>query len=355
MRIHTYLSSQLRLVSFRLWLLLVVIAAVVVSCKPSAPSDVIQPGEMEDLLYDYHLADAMARQASGNYEENILSYHTAVLNKYGVTTAQFDSSMVYYMRHATQLHDMYENIAERMGKDAQAMGSSVSINGGNEDYNTLSGDTIDLWKGPQSMVLIPNEPYNLYSFHLKPDAKAQKGDDYVLTLHSNFIFQDGMRDGIVALALVFKNDSVASRVLHVSSSYDQQVALTDADSLGVKEIRGYFMLNKNNQMNRSTTTLQLVSFDKIHLLRCHRKAEKQPNQPEGNNSVDAERPKATPSPDNTPHASVSEEVPANSPGSPQVIGPVNNGARPLRKFAPNANMRLVKDDKVKQIKQIKSK
>ncbi len=340
MIIHTHRSTGLLLMMF-------IIVGFVASCKPSTPSGIIQPGEMEDLLYDYHLADAMARQASGNYDENIIAYHMAVFKKYGVTKADFDSSMVYYMRHATQLHDMYEDIAERMGKDAQAAGSSVGTNSGSEAYNTVSGDTIDLWKGPQSLVLIPNEPYNVYSFHFKPDAKAQKGDDYVLSVHSNFIFQDGMRDGIVTLALVYSNDSVSSRVLHVSSSYDQQVVLTDADSLGVKEIRGYFLLNKNNQMNGSSTTLQLVSFDKIHLLRCHRKVEKPANTPTSQQAVDTARPQSARTPNTVGATPANSATPANTPGAPQAIAPANNGARPIRKFAPNANLKLEKNNQVK--------
>lgn len=333
--------------SFKLGLLVMAVVALVASCKPSVPSGVIQPDEMEDLLYDYHLADAMARQASGNYDQNIITYHTAVLKKYGVTTAEFDSSMVYYMRHATQLHDMYENIAERMSKDAQAAGSSVSMGGDSENFNTVSGDTIDLWKGPQSLVLIPNEPYNIYSFHFKPDAKAQRGDDYVLSLHSNFIFQDGMRDGIVTLALVYSNDSVASRVMHVSMPMDQQVVLTDGDSLGVKEIRGYFLLNKNNQMNSSSTTLQLVSFDKIHLLRCHRQVAKPASTTPAAPAADTAKPQPARTPEKIEPVPGRDEGPTNSPGSPQAIAPADNGARPTRKFAPNANMKLLKDAKVK--------
>ncbi len=333
--------------SSRVWLLLLAIVALAVSCKPTAPSGIIQPDEMEDLLYDYHLADAMARQAPGDYDQNIIAYHTAVFKKYDVTKADFDSSMVYYMRNATQLHDMYENIAERMSKDAQAMGSSVSMNNGGADYNTASGDTIDLWKGPQSMVLIPNAPYNLYSFHLKPDAKSQKGDDYVLSLHSNFIFQDGMRDAIVTMALVYSNDSVASRVMHISSPYDQQMVLTDADSVGVKEIRGYFMFNRNNQANSSSTTLRLVAFDKIHLLRCHRKVEKAARQAVREDVPDVGEPQtARPQDERSPTQDNAAAPPGNA-GEPQLIPPANNGARPLRKLAPNADMKLEKEVKVK--------
>ena len=43
---------------------------LVVACKPTVPSEYIQPGEMEDILYDYHLALAMSRQKSVNDESD---------------------------------------------------------------------------------------------------------------------------------------------------------------------------------------------------------------------------------------------------------------------------------------------
>lgn len=336
--------------SSMLWLLAWAVIVLAASCKPSASSDIIPADDMEDLLYDYHLADAMARQAKGNYEQNLIAYHAAVLKKHGVTVADFDSSMVYYMRHATQLHDMYENIAERLGKDAQAMGSSVSVNGENGDYNTASGDTIDLWKGPQSLVLIPNMPYNLYSFHFKPDAKAQKGDDYVLSAHSNFIFQDGMRDGIVTLALVYSNDSVASRVMHVSSSMDQQVVLTDGDSVGVKEIRGYFMLKKNNQQNSSSTTLQLAAFDRIHLLRCHRKVVKPAGQPAAEQNADSSKRPSARVRDSLTTASGNPTAPSSRPGVRQANPHDNEAPVPPRTLLPRDNIKLMKESNVKPFK-----
>ena len=55
--------------------------SMAVGCKPTVPSKYISPGELEDLLYDYHLADAMAQQAPGDYAENLVAYREAVMKK----------------------------------------------------------------------------------------------------------------------------------------------------------------------------------------------------------------------------------------------------------------------------------
>lgn len=223
----------------------------------------ISKGEMEEILYDYHLADAMAQQADGGYEKNVLTYRAAVLNKYGVSQEKFDTSMVYYMRRTDEMHDIYQHIADRMQQEASRLGANAS--GG----ISAAGDSANVWNGEKTMVLLPNQPYNLYSYDLKTDTTFHKGDRLVLSFKTDFIFQDGMRDGIAYLAVVMGNDSIVTRNTHLSSSMPSSMQIDDNDSLGIKEIKGFFMLAKNNNANSSSTTLQLMSVNNIKLIRIH--------------------------------------------------------------------------------------
>lgn len=98
------------------------------SCKPQVPDEYIQPDEFEDILYDFHLADGMANgngdRADVSYDVTL--YRQAVLHKYGITQAEFDSSLVYYMRHADRLHKIYENLSQRFEDEAMALGASAN-------------------------------------------------------------------------------------------------------------------------------------------------------------------------------------------------------------------------------------
>ena len=85
-------------------IVIILLLSVTFSCKPTVPADYIQPSDMEDILYDYHVAQAMGREGQKNslpYDEN--GYFQAVLRKYQVTEAEFDSSFVYYYSHAERL------------------------------------------------------------------------------------------------------------------------------------------------------------------------------------------------------------------------------------------------------------
>ena len=84
------------------------------ACKPTVPSGYIQPDDMEDLLYDYHIAQTMAIENGrddGKEDYNQTLYFAAVLEKHGVTKAKFDSSLTYYYVRADRFNDMYQHIA----------------------------------------------------------------------------------------------------------------------------------------------------------------------------------------------------------------------------------------------------
>ncbi len=241
---------------------------VLSGCKPSVPSYVLSPDEMEDLLYDYHLADAMAHEATGEYASNLVAYRTAVLKKYNVTQEKFDTSMVYYMRHTDRLLSIYEHIADRMQRQAVTLGTSSGELARLSSYSA-TGDTANIWTAEKSIVLIPNRPYNVYSYSLPVDTSFHKGDSFILNMKSDFIFQDGVRDGIAVLAVVYANDSVVSRMTHISFSTNVTIRIDNPDTLAIKELKGYFLLNNGNQSNSSSTTLRVMCLSNIHLLRCH--------------------------------------------------------------------------------------
>ena len=160
----------------RISLLIIVVSLclLTVACKPGVPRDIIQPDDMEKLLYDYHVSQAMASEGEGNMEYNERLYKLAVLKKHGVTEAEFDSSLVYYTRHTEQLHKIYQRLSERMNKEALALGASTDEV--NRFTLTSTGDTANIWKGDINAALIPYAPYNVISFVIPADGEGPGGN-----------------------------------------------------------------------------------------------------------------------------------------------------------------------------------
>lgn len=240
------------------------------SCKPSLPGGVLSKGKMTDILYDYHLALAMAHMDDNGDKGQSLAYREAVLRKHDVTSAEFDSSMVYYMRHTELLEDVYKDLTDRYNNEITAMGGSAK-EGGEFANLSATGDTANVWNLATSMVFMPVTPFNSTSFDIKVDSTFHKGDRLMLDFDAQFIYQDGMRNGVAMLAVQFGNDSIAQRTIMIQSTQHYSVELSDADSLGIKSVKGYFMLmnDDNGTGVSSQTTLKLMFLEHIKLIRMH--------------------------------------------------------------------------------------
>ena len=237
---------------------------MLVSCKPTVPSTYIQPGEMEDLLYDYHVAMSMAAVKNATPEQQE-AYKLAVFKRYGIDETEFENSLKYYLRHTERLKKIYENIDERLKKEAQAQGVSAS------DFNqygdeSLKGDTTNVWNRAKAVILTPQSPYNYHYFEVKTDTTFHKGDQLTLEFDPLFIVQDGTREGVAVFTVTFGNDSIATETARFFSEGHQSVPIQDTAHSGIKRVRGYFYMP---QPHDNSTTFRLLAITNIKLIRMH--------------------------------------------------------------------------------------
>ena len=230
-------------------LCVVLLALLVVSCKPTIPSEYIQPSEMEDMLYDYHISMAMVNR-EGYTDVKQKAYKLAVMKKYGVSEEKFDRSLQYYMRHTEKLHDIYVDLTKRLENEARSQGASESelAQYGNI---TSKGDTTDIWRGKRSLILSPYAPVDRETFEIKADTAFHKGDRLLMSFDSQFIIQDGMRDAIIMMVVTYTNDSIITQYQHITSDSRNTLTIDTSDSLRIKNIRGYFLMLKGQQPSNS--------------------------------------------------------------------------------------------------------
>lgn len=316
--------------------------ACIASCKPSVPVEYLSEKEMENVLYDFHIAEAMANDNSRqDGDAAMITYREAVFKKHGITAAEFDSSMVYYMRHTKLLHDIYVKLGDRLTAEAQAMGADVS------DLNSLgdiaSSDTVNIWKGPSAMVLSTYRPYNYYSFEVPVDTSFHKGDKLMLNFEAQFLFQEGMRDGVAMLAVTFKNDSVAYSNSSMSSSQSYSIQVEDRDSLGIKSVKGYFLLNVGDFGGAASyTTMKLMFVHHIKLVKLRMK-----QQPMGSQTTAGDSANARNEGLNAPGVPGS----GSSAGSPSgsSVSPVSGRSLPLRPQLSGPGGSAVPPDRLQKI------
>jgi hypothetical protein len=236
------------------------------ACKPSIPTEIIQPDDMEDLLYDYYVAQNITGDQHDGYDYRAKYNNGLVFKKHGVTEAEFDSSLVYYYNHIEDLYKIYESVQARLSNEAIELGASV---GDVERYmkRSLSGDTMDIWTGHRHHLLFPQPPYNIFQFVQKADTACRANDSYMMTFGSSFLVQSGSRSATALLSVVYENDSVLTKSISVPLSGTINLDIPEC-GLRAKEFRGYFYMPERQGADNASD-MCLYMADHIQLMRFH--------------------------------------------------------------------------------------
>ncbi len=99
--------------------LFVLCLAVLTGCRPRG---ILSSRQMRSVLYDLHRTDAILQAAGYNYghDEDVAKYYQAVMDKHGVTQAQFDSSLVWYTNNPQLFDKIYPPVVKELEKDRDA-------------------------------------------------------------------------------------------------------------------------------------------------------------------------------------------------------------------------------------------
>ena len=87
-----------------------------IACRPR---DVLSNSKMRDVLYDLHRMDGAIQTAGYNYGHNqeLAAYYQSVLDKHGITQAEFDSSLVWFTDNPQIFNKIYPRVVERLQAD----------------------------------------------------------------------------------------------------------------------------------------------------------------------------------------------------------------------------------------------
>ena len=234
--LHSFTPSFLRSFYFSFFILLSSLL-LLVSCKVERPKEVLPPSKMEDVLYDYHLAQVMGSDLTGENTYKRGLYVDYVFQKHHVTSAQLDSSLVWYARNPKELSTIYEHLGARMEREMNYLKqrqSKVSARG----PQSVEGDSADLWYDNRHLILTPTPLENYRSVSIPFDANFHKCDTIRWTFDALFIGQpaDSNRLAVASLIVRYANDSVLARDVVLTENAPVSITLQNADSVNVKNV-----------------------------------------------------------------------------------------------------------------------
>ena len=197
-------------------LLITATLAIFGSCRNDRPDGVPSSSKMVQVLYDYHLAQALAAGMEDSLQ--VPRYVEAALAKHSMTEQHFNRAMEYYTRHADQLYDIYGQVRERFAAAYEVKRGSIAL-------GQVSGDTLDLWGGNAAYLLSSNAE-NRLTYAFSPDTLLRFGDRLVWQFNTRWMYHDGSKNAVAMLIVRYANDSTATFTRMVYSTGHQEVTLS---------------------------------------------------------------------------------------------------------------------------------
>lgn len=221
------------------------------ACKNEYLEEPMDSKEMENLLYDYQLMEALVEQRSDSADFYHKVYMEGLLKKYDLNSAQFDSILLWYASRPKEFAEVYKSVEERLAKS-----SSATVAGDNPTDIQRDSTRIDLWKGVNSVILTP-ENKSLFTFSQPLDTATSAGDVIHWRFSSQWIYREGLKSASALFTLVFSNDSTSSTYITINSSGEQELSLP-IDQDKVKEVR--LAIQQNAKSEGSIKVLHLHHF-----------------------------------------------------------------------------------------------
>ena len=99
----------------------IVIFCVILAVVGCRPRGVLSNREMRDVLYELHRADGAIQVAGYNYshDEEIAGYYKNILDRHGISQAQFDSSLVWYTNNPQIFNKIYPKVLARLEEELE--------------------------------------------------------------------------------------------------------------------------------------------------------------------------------------------------------------------------------------------
>ena len=252
----------------RLSCILLVIYALI-ACRPGIPADVLSEGDMVDILYDIHIAQAMAETHDGlKDEKDVVALRSAVLKKYDVTPEEYERSYLFYCSNAEYLQEIYNDLSDKIRDNVIAAGGKI------QGIETEEADTANVWNQEPYMILMDNAPYNKMSFSVLSDSTFRNDDRINLQYDAQMIVQDGTCD-VMACMNVFYGDSIVTQTTQITSSGRGVLSVNGkSNAKKIRKINGFFLLLPNSSTQGDVPPFRLVVLRKIKLLHLHNSIEK---------------------------------------------------------------------------------
>lgn len=233
------------------------VSILVCSACVRRPSGVLSDNEMVPVVVDLELAEAYLKDMHGSMNDNqkkgLMEY---VLDKHGLTQAEFDSTMAWYGRNADMYYELCDKVEkELLVRQRKTIGKNPII--GNVSEN--------LWPYYNQSFMSRLSGSNALEFSF-PVADLSAGD------RLNFKFRiNALTDGATVFGVEYEDGVKSYLYRDVTSSKRVEMSLQTDSAKRVNRVFGHFLVSDAGRLPiwLDSISLTKLPFDSMQYYNIH--------------------------------------------------------------------------------------
>ncbi|MFV0390404.1 MAG: DUF4296 domain-containing protein [Paludibacteraceae bacterium] len=246
--------------SLHLTILAILLFGVFTSSCNSRPKGVLSPNEMENLMVDMHMLEGSLRASGYEYaqEEKKNEYYLALLTKYNISPAEFDSCLSWYTKSPKQFDRIYTNVLARI----DTLRSDVERGKFYPVDSTIQSGLVNLWKQPIKFRFTKDSARNQLYFEIK-DEQFLANDLYELSFLHRLSPTDSSYKPHAVMYVNYLNgyiDSIYTKTKNDNVFRRYTLKFRARKNLKIKSISGYLLGNDSvkGKMNAYIDSVKLT-------------------------------------------------------------------------------------------------
>jgi len=230
--------------------------SVLAACS-KVPKEILSEKEMQNVLTDMMIADAMIGADYTTYANDTtkMALYDAVFRKHNINQAKYDSSLVWYGRNLDIYMKVYDRVLLAVNKQIANLGDIQA------DATPATGrDSVNIWPRRATLVFSPKSVFNGTTFDLTPDSPYPSGSSFVLGLRVWGLTPEIYNFPEVRISAEQQDTIITVENKIMADGYYETVLNTLA-TRQVKRVYGYI------RMDNSDSTYFKVYVDSLNLMR----------------------------------------------------------------------------------------
>ena len=258
---------NLRIKFFSRFAIIVSLIFIFAACS-NRPKGVLNQKDMTNILTDMHKLDGTLAERGIMFSNDStrMKYYNFVFEKYNITKADFDSSLVWYTKNPQEFNNVYNKVLinlTSLEKDVKS-GKYHFI-----DSVELAKVKSGIWKKRTQYTLTKDSTRTRLDFEVV-DPSLLYGDVYILRFLLRIAPEDSCTKQHITLRLNYQNgkvDSAFAVAHHDSLLRRYTIKLPATRKLKIKSISGELLGSKvyKGKLNATLDSISLVrKFNPVH-------------------------------------------------------------------------------------------